>query len=102
MSDYARWAESDQSPAPQKLKRKRMLSDLIANAKIFGLPESDVSIAQEFVEYNEPGCALHHIATQLYEHDIFVDNAFYELLKAAAERMQLPEQEYIFIKELIK
>jgi hypothetical protein len=99
MSDYARWAESDQSSQAQLDQALRVL---VAKAEMFGLPEKDVRTAQEFLEYNEPGCAFEHVVTQLYEYGTPISAEYYQLLQAIAKSMQLPEQHFMYAKELIK
>ncbi|UII31969.1 MafI family immunity protein [Fulvivirga ulvae] len=48
------------------------------------------------------GKAFDTIITQLYEHDIEIDKEFYDLLESAAKKMKILEEDYSFMKELIR
>jgi len=78
------------------------LAELVAKAKALGLPDCDVANSNSMLEHAEYGEALSILATQLYEHTIFLDAEYYQLLQSVAEKLKLPEQEYLFAKELIK
>lgn len=77
------------------------LNELVTKAKALGLPDRDVANVNSFIEYAEYDIALNILATQLYEHTIFLDADYYQLLQSVAEKLKLPEQEYIFAKELV-
>jgi hypothetical protein len=78
------------------------LAELVGKAKALGLPDRDVANVKDMLEYAEYGEALSILAAQLYEHRIFLDADYYQLLQSVAEKLKLPEQEYLFAKELIK
>jgi hypothetical protein len=80
---------------------KRELAELVVNAKALGLPDRDVANINSLLEHAEYGEALSTLATQLHEHTIFLNAGYYYLLQSVAEKMKLPEQEYLFAKELI-
>ena len=77
------------------------LAELVAKAKVLGLPDRDVANINDMLEYDECSEALSVLATQLYEHTIFLDAGYYQLPQSVAEKLKLPEQEYAFAKELI-
>ena len=77
------------------------LAELVAKAKALGLPDRDVANINDMLEHDEGGIALSILATQLHEHTIFLDADYYQLLQSVAEKLKLPEQEYVFAKELI-
>lgn len=77
------------------------LDELVAKAKVLGLPDRDVANINDMLKYAEYREALSILATQLYEHTIFLDAGYYQLLQSVAEKLKLPEQEYVFAKELI-
>ena len=54
------------------------------------------------LENREYECAFEIVVQQLHESGIKVNATYYELLKTAAEKMLLPEQNFLFVKELIK
>lgn len=77
------------------------LAELVTKAKALGLPDRDIANINDMLEYAEYGEALNILTTQLYEHTIFLDTDYYQLLQSVAEKLKLPEQEYVFAKELI-
>ncbi len=77
------------------------MHELVAKAKALGLPDRDVANINDMLEYAEYAVALSILADQLYEHTIFLDADYYQLLQSVAEKLKLPEQEYAFAKELI-
>lgn len=77
------------------------LAELTVKAKELGLPDRDVVNIKEMLEHAEYGEAVSILATQLHEHSIFLDAGYYQLLQSVAEKLKLPEQEYVFVKELI-
>ena len=85
---------------------KRILNEhvqlLIDQAVVFGLPDQDVANAAELLEYNEFELAFDSLVEQLYEYSISINAEYYQLVKTSAEKMKLPEQSFIFLKELIK
>ena len=88
-------------PSKDGIILQQELAELVAKAKVLGLPDRDVANINDMLEYNEGGIALSILATQLYEHTIFLDVGYYQLLQSVAEKLKLPEQEYVFAKELI-
>lgn len=83
------------------MNTKDKLKGLITDATEFGLPDTDVKNAAEFLEYNEWGLCFEIIVTQLYEFDIHIDESFYQKAVAIGESMKLPINKYDFIKRLI-
>lgn len=75
---------------------------LIEAAKTLGLGDFDINNSIELLENNEFVLAFDTIITQLYECDIEIDGEFYELVVKVASKMKIPEDEYSFIKELIR
>jgi hypothetical protein len=80
---------------------RELLRNIIAKAGSLGLPYSDIANAQEFLEHNEFGVCLDTIVTQLYEHDIKIDEEFYSLVLGAANEMKIPEKEIEYVRELL-
>lgn len=80
---------------------KDILLVLIQRAAEFGLSEQDSNNAIEYLNYNEYGICLELIVTQLYEFDVQISREFYFEIDAAAKRLQLPEESYTFLQELI-
>ncbi|MGN7888391.1 hypothetical protein [Dyadobacter sp. 22481] len=75
---------------------------LIAAAEKLGLNEEDVKIATEIATYYEFGLAFDQIVTQMFEYEIEIDNNFYLLLTTNAQMMNLEEDEYVCMKDLIR
>jgi hypothetical protein len=62
-------------------EKSKTLKAIIASARQLGMPEADILIAAEFLEYNEQGLCLDHIATQLSEYNIGITAHFYGLIQ---------------------
>jgi hypothetical protein len=75
---------------------------IIDQARLFGLPERDVSNALDMLEYAEYECAFDIIVQQLYEYDVSISAEYFRLLDIVAKRMRLAERSYFFVKELIR
>ena len=75
---------------------------LIDQAKAFGLPEWDVENALSILVHAESECAFDVIIQQLYENDVNISAEYFQHLDVIAKRLNLPEQSYSFVKELIK
>jgi hypothetical protein len=88
-------------PSKDGIILQQELAELVAKAKALGLPDRDVANINDMLEYDEGGIVLSILATQLYEHTIILDAGYYQSLQSVAEKLKLPEQEYVFAKELI-
>ncbi len=86
----------------KRLNIHQLLSSLIDEAALFGLPISDIANAKEMLEHVEYGCAFDVLVTQLYEYSIPITERYYRQLELVAEAMSIPVAEYGFAKELIK
>jgi hypothetical protein len=82
-------------------KRKRLIK-LINGSKFLGLPEKDIIVCKEFVKNREYGLAFDHLVTQLYEFDIEINKVYYKEIKAYAELINLNENDYNFVQELLR
>ncbi len=54
------------------------------------------------LEYAEHECAFDILVVQLYEYSISITEQYYQQVKAVAEALDSPEQQFNFIKELIR
>ncbi len=81
---------------------KHVFNDLIDAAKLFGLCEIEIKKAQDFLEYNEFELAFDILITQMYEYDIEINDDFYTTIHLIAGMLKLSENDYIFMKELIR
>ena len=80
---------------------KDLLALLIERAKIFGLPTADLNHASGFLLAKEYGLCLNTVVTQLYEYEIRIDDRYFTLIVTVAEKMNMKEESYQYIKELI-
>lgn len=78
------------------------LLKLIEIARVLGLGEYDLNNATDLLTHNEFGLCFDSIITQMYEYDIKIDNGFYESIAKIGARMNLPQESYSFMKELIR
>lgn len=81
-----------------KLKEKLQL--LIDRSSMLGLEKQDVSTAQELLHNLEFGLSLDTVVNQLYEYDIHIDKETFDLIEYIIEYMNLPKEEYSFVKDL--
>jgi hypothetical protein len=75
---------------------------LIGKAKEFGLPQMDVGNAEISLDYNEFEVSYDTVVEQLYEHNIIIDNEFYNLAMEICKILNLQKDKYQFLKEIIK
>lgn len=78
------------------------LNILLDQSKSFGLSEVDYNTAKEFLEYNEYGLCFDTIITQMFEYDILINEEFYNRIVEIAQKMDVKEEEYTCIQELIR
>jgi len=79
----------------------RQLDILLEAAQALGLPDRDVACAKEYLQHNELGLCLDTIITQLYEHDIAIDNHVYERIETIGSAMALAADSWTFLEELL-
>jgi hypothetical protein len=78
------------------------LSQLVKSAQILGLPDDDIQVANEYLEYNELDLCFDTIVTQLYEYDIEIDNQFFLMVSKIANLMNLSQSHYDFMRDLVR
>ncbi|PAW92655.1 hypothetical protein CKK33_03755 [Mucilaginibacter sp. MD40] len=83
-------------------KLKSSINEIITKASLFGLPQKDVDIAYEYINYNEHGLAIKHIADQLFEFDIKIDEPFYHSIISIADKMTMEKIQLDFLKNLVE
>ena len=81
---------------------KKKLAALIEEAKILGLPQRDLDNANDFLINHEYGLCYDTVITQLYEYDIEIDNKIYSLISKIAKDLSLSENDYLFMKDLVR
>jgi hypothetical protein len=79
---------------------RKLLLSLIEGAKGFGL-QRDIDNANDYLEYHEYGLCFEIIVTQLYEHEIKIDQKYFLLISKIGENLKLPLDDYVFMKELV-
>lgn len=75
---------------------------MLEQSRALGLPEVDLNTATEFLKNHEYGLCLDTVLTQLFEHGIAIDAAFYHLVVEITEKMDLKEADYVFMRGCIK
>ncbi|CAH0191046.1 hypothetical protein SRABI27_01505 [Pedobacter sp. Bi27] len=81
---------------------KKKLAALIEEVKILGLPQRDLDNANDFLINHEYGLCYDTVITQLYEYDIEIDNKIYSLISKIAKDLSLSENDYLFMKDLVR
>lgn len=79
-----------------------LIRTLLQAAELLGLSKSDLKNAYDFLKHNEYGLSFDTVITQLYEYEVEINEQFYTLVCKIAHEMNLPEESYNFIKELIR
>ncbi|MBB1644796.1 MafI family immunity protein [Sphingobacterium sp. UME9] len=79
-----------------------VLLRLIEIARILGLDNRDLKNAEDFLMHNEFGLCFDTVITQMYEYDIEIDSEFYESISKIGESMDLKQESYSFMKDLIR
>jgi hypothetical protein len=82
-------------------KTRKHLQLLIDKAVALGLPDVDIVHASEFLKYGEYGLCLDHVATQLYEYGIAIDDECYRTAIELSDLMLIPQTEYSYLAELL-
>ncbi|MEZ4819501.1 MAG: MafI family immunity protein [Bdellovibrionota bacterium] len=77
------------------------IMNLIDIARNIGLSEEDANNAVEYLKHSEYGLALDLLLTQIYEYELPIDAFFYASVEMVAKAMNLPEKDYVYVKELI-
>lgn len=80
---------------------KELLYEIIEKAALLGLPDTDISTANEFLDHHEFGLCLDTIITQMYENEVHIDFDFYNMVVAAAKKMEISIGDISFIKKLL-
>lgn len=78
------------------------LLGLIEIARILGLNENDLKNAKDYLAHNEFELCFDTIITQMYEYDIEIDSEFFESISKIGQNMNLEQDNYSFMKELIR
>ncbi len=84
------------------MNTSKMVFDLIEAARELGLGDFDINNSKELLENMEYGLAFDTIITQLYEYEIEIDNEFYALIVKVAQILEISEEGYSFMVELIR
>ena len=78
-----------------------MTLNLIDSVKAL-LPKSDIENALEMVKQDEFGCGFEIICIQLFEYDVMISPDIYQKIVELGQKMEMPEEKWLFLKELIK
>jgi hypothetical protein len=74
----------------------------LLNAVDLLLPNRDHAIAKDFLDHNEWGLAFEHVCTQLYEHEVTIDQTLYDEINRLGVAMKLDDSGWLFLKELLR
>jgi hypothetical protein len=86
----------------KRLNLDLAMRSLVGEAQAFGLPDRDIANVNDMLEYAEHECAFDTLIVQLNEYSIPITEQYYQQVEAVAEALSLPEQQFNFIKELIR
>ena len=71
--------------------------EILSLLKDKDLPETDISIAEEYIKVNEYGLALEHLAEQLFEFAIPLDERLYHSIISAGNLMEIPADNFKYL-----
>lgn len=80
----------------------QLLHTLLAEAIALDLSPLDIQNAHEMLDHNEQLLCFDIIANQLHSYDLEITPAFYALLVAAGQCLQVDPSTYAFNQELIR
>jgi hypothetical protein len=80
---------------------EKLLLNIFDTSKMLGLNSLDLKNAKDLLDNQEYGLAFDTLITQLYEYEIGIDKDFFFLLESIAKKLNIPDNEYSFMKELI-
>lgn len=81
---------------------RKKISALILKFWEEGIPVDIINDAQKFADYNEWGVAFDLLIEYVFENDIAISEELYGMIADAGRSMKLPENEYIFVKDLVR
>jgi hypothetical protein len=79
-----------------------LLIRMLDKAKELGAGDYIIKYAEEYLEYNEDQLFFETLVTLIYEDEVIIDKEFFNLTCKVGKLLEIPEENYIFIKELIK
>lgn len=79
-----------------------LLKRMIEKAKELGLNDSSIKFAEDDLEDGEAHLCFELLVTQMYEYDIAIDHEFFNLTCKVGKLLDIPEEDYIFIRALLK
>jgi hypothetical protein len=83
-------------------KNKYSLQPLIEGARLAGLEEQDVKIANDFLKQNKVDLCFDFILKRLNERKIFISKEYYNTIMKAGNELKIPAEPYSYVKELIR
>ncbi len=83
-------------------KNKKSINAFLLAAESIGLRDEDANNAKDYIKHREYELSFEIIVEQLYEFDIEINKNFYDLALKVAENLDINEDRFIFLKELIR
>ena len=83
-------------------KKKKSVEHFLESAENLGLRNEDAINAKELIQNGDYKLGFEIIVEQLYEYDIEITDKFYILTKSVAEKVNIHENEFSFLKDLIR
>jgi hypothetical protein len=82
-------------------KSKHSLHPLIEGARLAGLDEEDIKIANAFLKQNKVELCFDYILKRLNEQKIPISKEYYNTIMKAGNELKIPAEPYLHVKELI-
>jgi hypothetical protein len=84
------------------MKTKQLLLHLLEKAKILGANENDMKDVAEMLNFGDFHLCLDTIVSQMYEHNLAIDEDFYQQVVVITAKLSLNIEKYDYIKHLVK
>ena len=84
------------------MRIQKLLQSIISKAADLGLPDDCLNEAREFLDYNEYGLSLDTILEHVYERELTIDDAFFEAIAEAGEKMHIAVERFNHLRSLLK
>lgn len=81
---------------------KNKLQELLSKLLILKPSGEIKQIVEEYIEYKEYGLAFEHITYELHENELSISNEYFLQLHETGKALGFAEEEYAFLKELIR
>lgn len=77
------------------------INELLAKAINYGIGNEGINEIKEYIEFNEFGLAFEQILYELHENSIYISYEYYSEIEKVAKLMEIPENNFVHMKDMI-